>query len=341
MESVGCELISVDSEEFVLNANKVTYNCFCGNQGENLWRYFKTGSRCKQCTLDAIKETCMTRYGSDNPSKSEEIKQKIRDVMMERYGVEYAMQLEEFAKKSSDTNKKNRNGIHNLNLPDTREKTNNAYQDKYGAPFGFVEEHNEKARQVSKERYGHEVYIQSEQGKKDMLNKYGSEHFVHTDAFTKTMIERYGFPHAMQNPEILSKALKTGYSTKEYKFPSGKIVEVQGYEPFALDLLMSQRIDECDIIVGCENVPVINYNDGICRRYFPDIYIKSSNTVIEVKSMYTYNRDLDRNIEKFTAASRDYDFKLWIFTPKGELLIEGMFVGDMFAHFYQIPENTE
>ena len=36
--------------------------------------------------------------------------------------------------------------------------------------------------------------------------------------------------------------------------------------------------------------------DDIIHRYFPDLYIKSINKIIEVKSSYTYNYDLEKNL---------------------------------------------
>jgi len=41
--------------------------------------------------------------------------------------------------------------------------------------------------------------------------------------------------------------------------------------------------------------------EGKTRRYYPDIYIISENKIIEVKSKYTYESDLDNNIAKMNA----------------------------------------
>jgi len=353
MEDVGCEFVSVDSNEFVLNSNKVTYVCYCGTKHTAPWRSFKEGSRCNNCTKRVIRATSLEKYGVDNPSKAEQVKKKIKTTMLENHGVEYAMQKEEFVQKCIETNKKNHGGIHNFNLPEVREDANKAFIDKYGDSFGYVKELNDKARAVSKERYGHEVFIQSESGKKlmlekygteyyiasdkckdDMMEKYGSKYYVTSDHFKNAMIELYGVEHAMQNPELLSKALKTAYSTKDYTFPSGKIVQIQGYEHYALDLLISQGINEDDIVVGCENVPVIDYVYEKERKYYPDIWVKSTNTIIEVKSHYTYLRDIEKNTEKFRVTASSYNFELWVFLKSGELGMKGMFIGDMFARFY-------
>lgn len=72
---------------------------------------------------------------------------------------------------------------------------------------------------------------------------------------------------------------------KEYTLGK-KVISVQGYEPQALDLLLT-RYKATQLIVGKE-VPVFIYDAGErTRRYFPDIFIPSENRIVEVKSTYT------------------------------------------------------
>jgi len=50
------------------------------------------------------------------------------------------------------------------------------------------------------------------------------------------------------------------------------------------------------------------------KRYYPDILIKSENLIIEVKSDYTYKKDLIKNILKALATRKlGYDFEFWIY----------------------------
>ena len=83
-------------------------------------------------------------------------------------------------------------------------------------------------------------------------------------------------------------------SSKTYTFPSGKEIQVQGYEPFALNELI-QILSEDDIINGCSNVPTIAYADdeGKPHKHFPDIFIPSQNKCIEVKSTWTAEKKKD------------------------------------------------
>jgi len=123
----------------------------------------------------------------------------------------------------------------------------------------------------------------------------------------------------MQNASIQEKSLKNSYKYKEYTLPNGDIVKVQGYEPFALDILFKLGYEQEDVIISRSEVPEIWYNIGDdenydYHRYFCDIYIKSINKIIEVKSEYTYNSSIEKNILKANACIDGYDFEFWIFT---------------------------
>ncbi|MCK9574623.1 MAG: hypothetical protein M0R51_01450 [Clostridia bacterium] len=95
-----------------------------------------------------------------------------------------------------------------------------------------------------------------------------------------------------RDDEYADKRLKQRYKFKKYEMPSGRIVHVQGYENFAIDLLL-QQYEENDIVVACDGISkftgVIEYELNGTHTYKPDIYIKSKNMIIEVKSAYTYN----------------------------------------------------
>ena len=63
---------------------------------------------------------------------------------------------------------------------------------------------------------------------------YDTEYYIQSDAYKKTCIERFSVPNPMQNEEILEKALRNAHKYKEYIMPSGKSINVQGYEPFSV-----------------------------------------------------------------------------------------------------------
>ncbi len=126
----------------------------------------------------------------------------------------------------------------------------------------------------------------------------------------------------MHNTEIMEKSSKNAYKLKNYIFPSGKIIKIQGYENFAIDyLIQNENINENDIITGPKNVPEIWYNDklGNKHRYYVDIFIPSQNRCIEVKSTWTAEKNKEKVYLKQNASTElGYVYDLWIYNKKGE-----------------------
>ena len=107
---------------------------------------------------------------------------------------------------------------------------------------------------------------------------------------------------------------------KTYKLPSGKILQIQGYEHYALDELL-KTINEDDIVMETINVPIITYYDENNKehKHFPDIYIKSLNKCIEVKSKWTSKMNINNIFLKQNAAKENgYLYEIWIYNKKGE-----------------------
>ena len=123
---------------------------------------------------------------------------------------------------------------------------------------------------------------------------------------------------------LWKKHQKNAYKLKEYEFPSGKIVKVQGTEPNALDFLVkNELINENDILVGVKNVPTIWYFDesGNKHRHYVDIFIPSKNICIECKSIWTFNKKEDNIFLKQNAAKElGYKYEIWVYDGKGNLV---------------------
>ena len=155
------------------------------------------------------------------------------------------------------------------------------------------------------------------------LEKYGVEYYSQTkecqDKIKITCLEKYGVEHPTQNLEIMEKISKNVYKQKNFKFPSGKEIKCQGYEPFALKELI-QNIHEDDIKTGCKNVPTIWYNDesGKKHRHYVDIFIPSQNRCIEVKSTWTAKKKKDNIFLKQNAGKEvGYKYEIWVYDCKG------------------------
>lgn len=134
------------------------------------------------------------------------------------------------------------------------------------------------------------------------------------EKWVKTCQEKYG-GHPNQNAEVQAKAEQTSFKHRDYKLPSGKIVKIQGYEDKALDELLEHFIEE-EIVVGRGAVPTIPYtcNEGKERVYFPDFYIPSTKTILEIKSEWTLTLKTCRLEERAKAVKKaGYNYEVWVY----------------------------
>lgn len=126
--------------------------------------------------------------------------------------------------------------------------------------------------------------------------------------------ERLGCDHAMQNPESFEKQKKNSYQSKVYKG-----IKMQGYEPQAYDYLT--RVFLLDIIGGSDYLKdskqrIIWYCDEGKKHYtYPDFYVPSMNSFIEVKSDYTRQLN-DFKIQKTAEVCRREGWGYYVITHR-------------------------
>ena len=316
---------------------------------------FVSGGYCKKCTqkrkMLKMKETNIKKYGCENVFQNEDIKDKIinnniekygvrstaqlettkekyKQTMLDKYGVENGFQAEELKKKAKETMIEKYGCENPQQCPTIKEKTKKTVQEIYGCsnPMQNVEV-QKKGKETNIIKYGCENPFQAneckEKSKETCMDKYGCEYASQSTEFKEkirnTNIERYGVPNVSQNPEIIDKQFKRACKLKDYIYPCGKVIQVQGYEPFALDDLLAQGYSSFDIITERKEVPEIWYEkDGTQRRYFCDIYIPTENRIIEVKSDYTYQHS-SGNVEEKAKASVacGYGYEVWVYSRNG------------------------
>lgn len=168
----------------------------------------------------------------------------------------------------------------------------------------------------------------------DIRRGRGCSDFCRMEKVKNTCLERYGVTNVSKDPEIFSRIVSAIRTRKEYELPSGRVVNLQGYEPQAVDYLLSgedkfleRKISERDLSFGIE-IPSFRYvdEDGTERVYHPDIAI--GDMIIEVKSDWTLHRWKETNIRKFQAVNeKGYKLRLLLFYENGEvqedLLLKG------------------
>lgn len=161
--------------------------------------------------------------------------------------------------------------------------------------------------------------------RKTMKKRYGVSHVSELPDILERRkqgsIKKHGVEHPMQISEIKDKMMnnrdanpdnyKSSYAYKLIKDRFGKTHRVQGYETRAIEFFsrkkgMTRNVTE--IISGSANVPRYRYKSvhGTTHNYYPDLLVKSKSGeyVVEVKSDYTLNNNLDNNLRKFATAIR-------------------------------------
>jgi len=157
--------------------------------------------------------------------------------------------------------------------------------------------------------------------KETMIKKYGVDNFSKTpeflEKFKNTSLNRYGVEYPNQDPEIYERSCKGRKYYKDYILPSGKKIRIQGYEGYALDILLNSYHED-DILTKKSDMPIVWYEfENKRRRYYPDIYIPSQNLIIEVKSTYTYNLETAQIHSKINSLKdMGFNTNIWIIDKK-------------------------
>lgn len=267
----------------------------------------------KKFNYTATANTIKQKYGFGNISQTEYWKNKVKDTNIKKYGVEWntqSIKLLEARKQSWVDNKEKQ--------IERRKATNIK---KYGTAHALQNESvKEKLKKSLREsrifRFDRVANI-----KLTNLNKYGKEWYTETDAFKNkakiTLLNNYDVTHNSKLSSVLDK--RWNNTCKKYTMPSGKIIHIQGYEDKCITELLSLGYDECDIVTGNANIEELVGKflyigaDSKSHRYYPDIYIKSENKIIEVKSKYTLSKDTEINSKKKSVLERDMEYELKIY----------------------------
>ena len=256
--------------------------------------------------IENRKQTCLNKYGCENPNQTKEVINKRKETNFKKYGVEHALQSNYVIEKRKKTCLKKYGVEHILELQEVINKRKKTILHKYGVEYASQNpEFIQNRKETCLKKYGVENCFQS----KEIIEK-----------IKKTNIKKYGVEYPSQNADIANKTLNNSFVSKNYILPSGKQIKYQGYENFALNEIIN-NIDENDIITGCKNVPKITYNDenGKLHYHFVDIFIKSQNKCIEVKSTWTLNNKKSNVFLKQKYAKESgYDYEIWVYNSKGE-----------------------
>ena len=191
-------------EKFYLLENSLFElpKCECGNSVNFVdmikgYREFCS----KRCMYDSNKlkdkrkDTCIEKWGVDNPSKSNQVKKKVIETNIEKFGHEWATKSDEIKTKIKDK------FIENWGVDNPSK----------------IKEVRDRAKETMFERFGVEYAMHSDEIKKRVKNKFIENWGVDNpskikevrDSAKLTMLERFGVEYPLQNIEIFNKSKLT------------------------------------------------------------------------------------------------------------------------------------
>ena len=264
----------------------------------NLEKFGVTNPNKCETVKNKRKNTLLKKYGTTHYSKTYEFKEKYKNTMLEKYGYDHFSKTVDFKEKILVTNMERFGGVAPACSAQVREKMKNSTLLKFGV---------ENAMQ--------NVDVRTRM-QNTVLNKYGVENVSQAneikDKKKDTLLKKFGVTHPSHIPEVAEKILKNRFKRKEYKWKTGEISLVQGYEDQVLFDLENNGYKFEDVVADEKDMPEIFYEfEGKRRRYYPDIFIPKENLIIEVKSDYTLNKEWEKNQAKFDATKKlGFNFKL-------------------------------
>jgi len=278
--------------------------------------------------------TSLKKYGKLRAFILPEVFEKIRKTHKAKYGVEFPLQAKEIQEKINLTFMKTlgatRPFLSETFLERMKEKygyewfcCTEAYKsiilEKYGSEHYVTSDHCKKQMM---DRYGSEHYVTSDHCKKQMMDRYGSEYFITSQKYRDYMLQTYGAESAMQCPELFRKAQASSFCRKPYVSPDGKTFMVLGYEGVAIEDILKQEGVKTFYAGEDVEIPVFQYTgeDDKTHFYYPDVYIPDENRVIEIKSVYIYNRDPEKTLCKALKVSESHLFELRLYNHKKEVV---------------------
>lgn len=159
-EPIGSKLnpIILSSESDIIKYHLhrgVYYQCNCNRCGRTFIRSYRNNKRVFLCTTCQKSETTLKHYGVDNPAKSKEIMDKIKNTNLDRYGNTCSAQGEEIKKKIEKISME-RYGVENpLLATSTRNHNKQVMLEKYNvsSPFALPEV-QQKSKETRLKKYG-------------------------------------------------------------------------------------------------------------------------------------------------------------------------------------------
>lgn len=159
----------------------------------------------------------------------------------------------------------------------------------------------DKRNYTSMKKYGVIGYNNREKCMDTKLNNHGDAFYTNREKAENTMYEKYGDKYPSHIKEIFDKQQKNAFLLKYHE---NTCLYYRGsYEKDFLDYCYSKNIE-------IEQGSTISYlYENKKLTYYPDFYYKPLNLIIEIKSEYTFKKDLKKNLcKKRDCKNQGYNF---------------------------------
>lgn len=208
---------------------QIYHKCIvCNEPKKTIFRYFvlnKTISHFK-CKNERVKQTCLEKYGVDNPQKSKQIKDKTRQTCLKKYGVEYALSSKQVRKKIKQTCLEKYDVEHSTQAEVVKKKKVQTFLEKYQVDNPSKSEKvKRKKKQVYLAKYG----VDNPQKSKQIREKT-----------KKTNLQRRNVEYPMQSGIVLEKRREN--NLQKY----GHITKTQ-YPVYSKAYWLKQEWNQCKI----------------------------------------------------------------------------------------------
>lgn len=279
-------------------------NCITHKISETIIKKYNKNSYVE---TDEFKEksakTCLKKYKVDKYCKTKECVKKSKKTSIKKYGVDHYSKTEEYNKRCKETTFKNYGVDNPMQNKDIVKKLQSTLFEKTGYNHALQNPKSiEKRKNTCLDRYNFDNYTKTNKYKKEYSENYKSRTFEEIEnrkeKFKNTCIEKYGVESPMQNKDIHEKQQISAFKLKIYKdlFYRGSY-ELDFLEKF-YDKIKVERPN---------SIPYLYKNKN--KRYHPDFFIKEYNLIVEIKSLYTYNYNIDKNeAKKIASLENGYDF---------------------------------
>ena len=184
-----------------------------------------------------------------------------------------------------------------------------------------------KRKDTKLHNYGNENYNNQEKRKNTLKNNHGDERYNNQKKKQQTCLLKYGVTHTNHLESTWKKIQESSYRIHKYKDTN---LTYQG--SYELDFL-----EFCEKnLIPVENGPIIFYSfEGRKSTYHSDFVVNSINTIVEIKSKYTLEYDIDRNLAK-KSASEDLGYNFIFIVDKDyKKLIE------IYKDFLNMPTDLQ